>query len=146
VIGQAIIIELVEGTATTGKKSRVCVVVGGLAKGGIGEPIEQPNLAETIRRRFAAIGGISAIWETSCLRIGLRQPQSCQTGGPPGQPLTFYNYCVSGLVQSGLLRCPCLRSPGRGAGLSLVSLAPLIAQIEFDRRDVPASSRTCHGR
>lgn len=57
-IGQAIIIELVEGTATTGKKSRVCVVVGGLAEGGIGEPIEQPNLAETIRRRFAAIGGV----------------------------------------------------------------------------------------
>jgi hypothetical protein len=36
--------------------------------------------------------------------------------------------------------------PGEGAGLSLVSLAPLIAQVEFDRRDVPASSRTCHGR
>ena len=36
--------------------------------------------------------------------------------------------------------------PEEGAGLSLVSLAPLIAQIEFDRRDVPASSRTCHGR
>ena len=26
--------------------------------------------------------------------------------------------------------------PGEGAGLSLVSLAPLIAQVEFDRRDV----------
>ena len=36
--------------------------------------------------------------------------------------------------------------PEEGAGLSLVSLAPLIAQIEFDRRDVPASSRTCHRR
>ena len=29
--------------------------------------------------------------------------------------------------------------PGEGAGLSLVSLAPLIAPAEFDRRDVPAS-------
>ena len=36
--------------------------------------------------------------------------------------------------------------PEEGAGLSLVSLAPLIAQVEFDRRDVPASSRTRHGR
>ena len=36
--------------------------------------------------------------------------------------------------------------PGEGAGPSLVSLVPLIAQVEFDRRDVPASSRTCHGR
>ena len=36
--------------------------------------------------------------------------------------------------------------PEEGAGLSLVSLAPLIAQIEFDRRDVLASSRICHSR
>lgn len=36
--------------------------------------------------------------------------------------------------------------PEEGAGLSLVSLAPLIAKVEFDRRDVPASSRTPHGR
>ena len=27
--------------------------------------------------------------------------------------------------------------PEEGAGLSLVSVAPLIAQVEFDRRDVP---------
>lgn len=27
--------------------------------------------------------------------------------------------------------------PGEGAGLSLVSLAPLIAQVEFDRRMYP---------
>jgi hypothetical protein len=32
--------------------------------------------------------------------------------------------------------------PGERVGLSLVWLAPLIAQVEFDRRDVPASSRT----
>ena len=32
--------------------------------------------------------------------------------------------------------------PERRVGLSLVSLAPLIAQVEFDYRDVPASSRT----
>jgi hypothetical protein len=32
--------------------------------------------------------------------------------------------------------------PEERAGLSLVSLAPLIAQVEFDRRDVPASSGT----
>jgi len=36
--------------------------------------------------------------------------------------------------------------PEEGAPLSLVSPAPSIAQVEFDRRDVPASSRTCHGR
>jgi len=47
---------------------------------------------------------ISAIWRTSCLRIKLRQPQSCQTGGLPGQLLTSHNYCVSGLVQSGVSR------------------------------------------
>ena len=33
-----------------------------------------------------------------------------------------------------------------GAGLSLVSLAPLIAQIEFDAAMYPASSRARHGR
>jgi hypothetical protein len=38
------------------------------------------------------------------VRIGLRQPQSCQIGGLPGQLLTYHNYCVSGLVQSGLSR------------------------------------------
>jgi len=36
--------------------------------------------------------------------------------------------------------------PEQGAALSLVSPAPSIAQVEFDRRDVPASSRTCHRR
>jgi hypothetical protein len=36
--------------------------------------------------------------------------------------------------------------PEEGAALSLVSPAPSIAQVEFDRRDVPASSRTCHRR
>ena len=35
-------------------------------------------------------------------------------------------------------------SPRRGAALSLVSLPPSITQVEFDRRHVPASSRTCH--
>ena len=33
-----------------------------------------------------------------------------------------------------------------GAGLSLVALAPLIAQIEFDAAMYPASSRARHGR
>src|ERR1700760_1736739 len=32
--------------------------------------------------------------------------------------------------------------PEQRVGLSLVSLAPLIAQVEFDCRDVPASSRS----
>jgi hypothetical protein len=45
-------------------------------------------------------------------------------------------YCVA----------PAFDRPEEGEGLSLVSLAPLIPQIEFGRRDVPASSRTCHGR
>src|SRR5271165_4092822 len=54
-------------------------------------------MSSIMRRRR---GLISAIWGTSCLRIGLRQPQSCQTGGLPSQPPTFYNYCDSGLVQS----------------------------------------------
>src|SRR5258705_13223238 len=52
-------------------------------------------MSSIMRRRR---GLISAIWGTSCLRIGLRRPQSCQTGGLPSQPLTFYNYCDSGLV------------------------------------------------
>src|SRR5260221_9791002 len=40
-------------------------------------------MSSIMRRRR---GLISAIWGTSCLRIGLRRPQSCQTGGLPSQP------------------------------------------------------------
>ena len=36
--------------------------------------------------------------------------------------------------------------PEEGAGLSLVSLARLIAQIEFDAAMYPASSRARHDR
>jgi hypothetical protein len=52
------IIEAVEGVATTRQKSQVCVVVAGHAGGDRGGAIEQPNLAERIRRRFARFGGI----------------------------------------------------------------------------------------
>jgi hypothetical protein len=52
-----IIIEAVEGVATTRQKSQVCVVVG-RAGGESGGAIGQPNLAESIRRRFAPLGGV----------------------------------------------------------------------------------------
>jgi hypothetical protein len=53
-----IIIEPVEGIATTRQKSHVCVVIAGRDDDGSGRAIEQPNLAEKIRRRFAPFGGV----------------------------------------------------------------------------------------
>ena len=61
----SIIIEPVEGIGPMGQKSRVCVIVAGLAEGDIGARIEQaqpkvePNLTEAICRRFAPPGPLA---------------------------------------------------------------------------------------